>query len=206
MHDQNNASLSIEAQSMAIIEQKVDLSAFHHHESSVIKRIIHTTGDLQIYHAVKFSPSAISDGIKALGRGANIYVDVSMVAAGLNGTHLARLGSEIYCGLHDQEVEETAKAKNQTRSETAIEIFGKALHNQIIAIGNAPTALFKVIELFETHHIKPALIVGVPVGFVGAKEAKEKLMASGLPYITVSGYKGGSPIAACIVNALVRLT
>lgn len=195
----------IEAKSMEIIENKVDLSTFNQDERAVVKRIIHTTGDLEIHHDIEFSETAIVNGINALKEGRNIYTDVNMVKAGLNKKHLTQLNSDIYCNIDNEEVIKQAKSKGNTRSETSMEQFKEKLQNQIIAIGNAPTALEKVLDLHREQNITPALVVGVPVGFVGAKESKKSLSQSELPYITVQGYKGGSPIAACIVNALIRL-
>jgi len=195
----------IELKSMEIISEKVDLKGFKNTEIPIVKRIIHTTGDLEIHQDVQLSDTAVQDGLTALQRGADIYTDVRMVVAGLNKKHLARLGSKIHCRIDDPTIAEQAKASGRTRSETAMESFGENLNGQIVAIGNAPTALFKLLELHRDHGITPALIIGVPVGFVGAKESKDALMNASLSYITVSGYKGGSPVAATTVNALLKL-
>ncbi|OWZ82981.1 precorrin-8X methylmutase [Natranaerobius trueperi] len=195
----------IEAESMKIIENKVDLTTFDDKESPIVKRIIHTTGDLEIHKQVKFSEKAILEGLNSLKQGTDIFTDVTMVTAGLNKKNLNNLGCNIHCNISDQKVREISKTKKLTRAETSFELFGENIHNKIVAIGNAPTALFKVIELYQQKNIKPALVVGVPVGFVGAMESKESLRKSGLDYITITGYKGGSPIAASIINALLRL-
>ena len=195
----------IEKKSMEIISRKVNLEKFDSEESQVVKRIIQTTGDLEIHNDIRFSQSAIKDGIGALKRGVDIFTDVQMVAAGLNKDRLGSLGSAVRCKISDPEVVKQAESLGETRAETAMNYFGDELDKAIVAIGNAPTALFKLLYLKEKHQIAPALVVGVPVGFVDAKESKDRLIRSDLSFITVTGYKGGSPVAASIINALLRM-
>jgi precorrin-8X/cobalt-precorrin-8 methylmutase len=129
-----------------------------------------------------------------------------MVRTGINKQRLAQYGGKVHCLIADEKVAANAKAQGITRSMAAMDAFGESLHGAIVAIGNAPTALFRVLEMMAKTNIRPALIVGVPVGFVGARESKEKLVeVSPVPYITVAGNKGGSPIAAATVNALLYM-
>lgn len=196
---------AIERKSMDIIESLADLSKFTSQEKSIVKRIIHTTGDPQYSTQVKFHPEAIQLGLQALKRGASIFTDVKMVQAGINKKVLADLGGKVYCEIDAPEIREQAKKTGLTRALTAFRTWGEKLSGNIVAIGNAPTALFEVIRLFQEENIKPALVVGIPVGFVGAAESKDALMVSGLPYITIPGTKGGSTITVATLNALLYL-
>ena len=194
----------IEVKSMAIVDEYLTGYTFTSAEKDVVKRIIHTTGDPEILSSVLFHPHAARDGIKALRGGANVFTDVNMLKAGINAKTLNGFGGEIFCGVAEEEVVQFAKDEGITRSAAAMRIYGKRLNGAVIAIGNAPTALFEVLDLIEKGIAKPALIVGTPVGFVGAKESKELMIEKNpVPYITVIGTRGGSPIAACIVNALM---
>jgi len=136
--------------------------------------------------------------------GADIYTDVEMVRTGISKPALKLRGNEVHCLIKDENVAKMAKELGVTRSIAAMRTFGKQLEGQIVAIGNAPTALYEVLRLALEEGIKPALIIGIPVGFVGAAESKDYLMeVSPVPYITVKGNKGGSPIAASVCNALL---
>ena len=129
-----------------------------------------------------------------------------MVRTGINKKALANLGGKVFCQVSDPEVAEYAKKEGITRSMAAMRMFGKDLNGSIVAIGNAPTALFEVLRMIEEENIQPALIVGIPVGFVGAAESKDELIQrSTVPYVTVVGNKGGSPIAASVINAMLYL-
>ena len=150
------------------------------------------------------SPDAVQKGIEALDNGADIYTDVEMVRTGISKPALKIRGNEVHCLIKDENVAKMAKELGVTRSIAAMRTFGKQLEGQIVAIGNAPTALYEVLRLALEEGIKPALIIGIPVGFVGAAESKDYLMeVSPVPYITVKGNKGGSPIAASVCNALL---
>ncbi len=155
---------------------------------------------------MRFSPGAISAGIAHLQAGKNILTDVTMVAAGISKPNLARLGEgEVICKVADSDIASRAKELGKTRSETAIQML---LDNRIgiIAIGNAPTALIEAIRIIkENFSDNPPLVIGVPVGFVNAPEAKDLLVEKNNCYITALGRKGGSPVAAAIVNALMKL-
>jgi len=168
----------------------------------VIKRVIHTTADFEYGKLFKCHPDAMASGIAALKNGAKIYTDTNMIKSGLNSQ---RLGCEIVNYVHDADVKVKAKAESITRSMAAIE---KAVNEniKIFAIGNAPTALFKIIELIKKDVIHPDLIIGVPVGFVGAAESKEELMKLNIPWISIKGRKGGSPVAVSIINGLYKMS
>jgi precorrin-8X/cobalt-precorrin-8 methylmutase len=168
----------------------------------VIKRVIHTTADFEYGKLFKCHPEAIPRGIRAIKNGAKIYTDTNMIKAGLNSD---RLGCSIFNYVHDEDVKAQAKAQGITRSMAAIEkTFDEDI--KIYAIGNAPTALFKIIELVKKDVIHPDLIIGVPVGFVGAAESKEALMQLDIPWISIKGRKGGSPVAVSIINGLYKMS
>ena len=166
--------------------------------------MIHAAGDVDYGHLIQTSRGAVAAGIEALRRGCNIYCDVTMVQTGINKRALSVLGGQVFCRIADPEIAKSAKEKNISRSMEAMHSFGKALNGSIIAVGNAPTALFEAIRMTKEEGITPALIVGIPVGFVGAAESKETLIKeSSVPYITVRGTKGGSPIVSSVINALL---
>lgn len=196
----------IEKRSMEIIApylENLDLSA---EEIKVFSRIIHAAGDPEYAAVINIHPEAIAAGKKALQNGCQIFCDVEMVRTGINKRLLAELGGQVHCLIADETVAKEAKELGITRSMVAMRTFGAKLDGAIVAIGNAPTALFEVLSLMETTGVRPALIVGVPVGFVGAAESKEELIErSPVPYITVRGNKGGSPIAAAITNAILYM-
>jgi len=194
----------IENKSMEIIEGYIKGYEFSPVEKSVVKRVIHTTGDPAIITDIKFAPGAGETGIKIIKDSANIFTDVSMLKAGINSRKLSDFGGQVYCAIANTETIKAAKEWKITRSAAAMRLWGKKLDSSIIAIGNAPTALFEVLSMIEKGVIKPALIIGTPVGFVGAAESKNLMVTKNLvPYITLTGTRGGSPIAASIVNALL---
>lgn len=195
---------AIEDKSMEIIYSYVKDLNLTEDEIRVYSRTVHASGDVEYAKLVRTSEGAVAAGIEALNKGAHIFTDVEMVRTGINKAALALKGSEVHCLISDPEVREMAKELGVTRSIAAMRKFGKQLEGQIVAIGNAPTALYEVLRLALEEGIKPALIVGIPVGFVGAAESKDYLAeVSPVPYITVKGNKGGSPIAASVVNALL---
>ena len=174
-------------------------------EARIIKRIIHTTADFEFFDLTRISDSAIGAGLQALQEGAHIVTDTRMAASGINKTRLAQLGSEVRCFIADPDVAEAAKTAGITRSMCAMKKAAQDPSNRIFAIGNAPTALFALKELIEAGHCQPALVIGVPVGFVGAAESKAALETLDVPYIITHGRKGGSAIAACIINAMMYM-
>lgn len=196
----------IEDKSMKLIFPYIEDLHLNEKEVAVYSRAIHASGDVEYGHLIRTGHDAIEAGIKALASGANVYCDVEMVRTGINKKALANLGGEVFCQVSAPEVAEYAKREGITRSMAAMRMFGKKLDGNIVAIGNAPTALFEVLRLIEEEGIKPALIVGIPVGFVGAAESKAELVKrSTVPFITVEGNKGGSPIAASVINAMLYL-
>ncbi len=196
----------IEDKSMKLIYPHIEDLNLNEKEIAVYSRTIHASGDVEYGELVRTGHDAIEAGIAALAKGANIYCDVEMVRTGINKKALANLGGEVFCQVSAPEVAEYAKKEGITRSMAAMRMFGKDLDGAIVAIGNAPTALFEVLRMIEEENIRPALIVGIPVGFVGAAESKDELIKrSTVPYVTVVGNKGGSPIAASVINAMLYL-
>jgi len=208
----------IEQESFRIIRSELDTQwlgtqgrRLSEAEMAIVVRVIHATADFEFAHLLRFHPQAISQGIAALRRGCTIVTDVHMVEAGITIGLLEHLGGSVICDIRDPDVVEIASAQGLTRACASMRRNAAYIHNSIVAVGNAPTALIEVLRLVKEYHIRPALIVGVPVGFVKAAEAKDALVsleASGYPdiaYITALGRKGGSSVAAAIVNALLRL-
>lgn len=198
--------MEIEERSMEIIAPHLAGLNLSDEERKIYSRIIHASGDVEYAPIIKIHPEAIAAAKAAINRGANIFTDVEMVKRGINIRTFSKFGGEIFCKVSDVDVREFAKREGITRSMAAMRIFGKRLDEQIIAIGNAPTALFEVLRLIREENIRPAVIIGVPVGFVGAAEAKTELAAQNeIPFITVEGTKGGSSIAVAAVNAILYM-
>ena len=169
----------------------------------VFKRVIHTTADFDYADNLVFSAGAVEKGIEALKSGCHIVTDTSMAMAGINKPALGRLGGQVHCFIADPDVAKEAKARGVTRSAVSMEKAACLDSPCIFAIGNAPTALIRLFELIQEGSIRPALILGAPVGFVNVVEAKELIMTAGVPYIVPKGRKGGSNIAAAVCNAML---
>ena len=198
--------MAIENRSMELIAPHLEGLDLDERATKLYSRLIHASGDVGYAPITRVHPEAIDRAIEALKAGAHIYTDVEMVRTGINKKKLASFGGEVHCLVADPDVAVRAKDLGITRAMVAMRQFGKALNGSIVAIGNAPTALFEVLRLVREEGIRPACIVGIPVGFVGAAESKAALAAHGIvPYITVEGTKGGSPIAAAAINALMYL-
>lgn len=195
----------IEVESFEIIDSLLEPADAGDPEYQVIRRVVHTTGDPSLARAMFFSAAAIGAGVEAIAAGASIYCDVNMVAAGIQPT-TSILGLEVICMVADTASAQLAAEEGITRGAAAICLAAPVLDGTIVAIGNSPTALFELLRLVEEQGLRPALVVGVPVGFVGAAESKEALAASAIPCITLPGNRGGSTVAAAIVNALIRLS
>lgn len=196
----------IESKSFAMIREELGEKAdqFTEEELPLVQRIIHTTADFEYADLIRFHPEAISVIRGALLAGEQIYADTSMIATAINRRKIAALSSQVHQYVHDEDVWEKAERAGVTRSMAAIE---KAMENDkitIYAIGNAPTAIYRLKELIESTGKKPKAIVGAPVGFVGAAESKEVLMGMDIPYISIQGRKGGSPVVAAIFNAILK--
>lgn len=197
--------LEIETESFRIISEELGKTDLDEKSFKIVQRVIHATGDFSFLENIRFSTDAISTGIQAIREGKNILTDVNMVAAGISKTLLGKWGGKVICNVANPEVADIAIARNKTRSEIAIEL-GLRQNIGIIAIGNAPTALVQTISNLKDSSSRSApLVVGVPVGFVNAAESKALLIEQNGCYITSLGRKGGSPVAAAIVNALIRL-
>ena len=198
--------MTIENRSMELIAPHLAELHLDERATKLYSRLIHASGDVGYAPITRVHPEAIDRAIEALKAGAHIYTDVEMVRTGINKRKLASFGGEVHCLVAEPDVAVQAKELGITRSMVAMRKFGKALDGSIVAIGNAPTALFEVLRLVREEGIRPACIVGIPVGFVGAAESKAELAENGIvPYITVEGTKGGSPIAAAAINALMYI-
>ncbi|KPU45404.1 cobalt-precorrin-8X methylmutase [Oxobacter pfennigii] len=196
--------LDIERRSMEIIDEHVKDTSFNEKELLVVKRMIHTTGDFNYKDIAAFKGNAIEMGIELFKRGCSIFTDTRMAYSGINKKALEKAGCTINCLIDDERVLKKSKELNTTRSSAAIDIASED-GIDIYVIGNAPTALFRIGELMEEGKIKPALVIGVPVGFVGAAESKEYLRGLNVPSISTVGNKGGSNVAASVVNAILYM-
>jgi precorrin-8X/cobalt-precorrin-8 methylmutase len=194
---------AIYKESFAIIRREADLSAFSTDLSRVVVRMIHACGMTDLSQLVLASPGAAQIGAKALRVGAPILCDANMLANGITRSRLP-VENQVVCTLREAQTAVLAEQLQTTRSAAAIELWRDQLAGSVVVIGNAPTALFHLLEMLERGAPHPALILGMPVGFVGAAESKQALVESRLaiPYITVQGRRGGSAIAAAAVNAL----
>ena len=198
--------MAIENRSMEIIAPYLKDLNLTEAETKVYSRMIHAAGDVEYASIIKIHSNAIKAAQTAIKSGCNIYTDVEMVRTGINKRTLSKFGGEVFCKVADEEVKKLAESEGITRSMAAMRTFGNQLNGAIIAIGNAPTALFEVLRLVEEENIKPAVIVGIPVGFVGAADSKKALTEQNLiPFITVEGTKGGSPIAVAAINAIIYM-
>ena len=197
----------IEKRSMEIITSELNGRTWPEPEFSIVKRCIHTSADFDYADNLCFSENAANIGVEALKNGAHIVTDTRMAWSGINKKKLASFGGEAHCFMSDDDVAKEAKERGCTRAAICMER-GAVLaeeKNIIFAIGNAPTALVRLYELIEAGKISPEMVIGVPVGFVNVVQATELIMHADVPYIVAKGRKGGSNIAACIVNALLYM-
>ncbi|BAZ43863.1 precorrin-8X methylmutase [Chondrocystis sp. NIES-4102] len=190
-------------QSFAIIRETANLANITPDQAQIVVRLIHACGMVDIVKDIEATEKAVTIGRKALAAGAKILCDSQMVANGITRSRLAA-NNPIICTLQDPQVPEIARKINNTRSAAALELWREHLEGAVIAIGNAPTALFHLLEMLEAGAPKPALILGFPVGFVGAAESKTALATDScnVPFITLHGRRGGSAIAVAAINAL----
>jgi precorrin-8X/cobalt-precorrin-8 methylmutase len=196
----------IEALSFQIIDQEVGVHDFSSEQWSVVQRMIHTSADFEYKDTVRFHPDAITTGIQAIRTGKTIVTDTNMARVGMRQSDLDRFGAAIKCFMNDPVVHANAKTAGTTRAVAAVDTAIEEIDGGIYVIGNAPTALLHLIETVKNKKAKPALIIGLPVGFVNAAESKAELMKmENPPYITNVGRKGGSNVAASVINALVKL-
>ncbi|MFI0144430.1 precorrin-8X methylmutase [Streptomyces globisporus] len=194
---------AIYRQSFATIRAEADLAGLPADVSQVAVRMIHACGMVDLVTDLAFSPNAVADARAALRAGAPILCDVAMVASGVTRKRLPA-DNDVVCTLSDPSVPELAARMGTTRSAAALELWRDRMEGAVVAVGNAPTALFRLLEMIEEGAPRPAAVIGVPVGFVGAMESKEALAehASGLEHLIVRGRRGGSAIAAAALNAI----
>ena len=205
---QTRKGQSIEDASMQMIEDEVGEHNYNEKEWPIVRRIIHSTADFDFVDKNKliFHKDAIESGINALRSGCSIVVDVNGVIGLLNKQNPKDFGNKIVCKISDPQIMDLAKKERKTRSQVSMRESKEEIDGGIVAIGNAPTALLEVIEMVREGIAKPALIIGIPVGFICASESKEELnRLEEVPFITNVGRKGGSSSAAAIVNALYKL-
>lgn len=200
---ENIRPMDIEKRSFEIISEILGNRFIDPENEPVLKRVIHTSADFDYAENLVFSPHAVARGIEALRMGCDIVTDTQMARAGINKTILGRLGGQVHCFMSDDDVAQEAKSRGVTRAMVSMERAAQLEKPCIFAIGNAPTALISLNELMQAGKLRPALIVGVPVGFVNVVESKELILASDVPHIVARGRKGGSNVAAAICNALL---
>ncbi len=193
----------IESRSFEIITEELGDRALPEDQELIIKRCIHTSADFDYADNLCFSEGAVKKAMEAIKKGACIVTDTQMAKAGINKRALARYDGEVFCFMSDEDVAEAARKNGTTRATASMDKAAAMDRPLIFAIGNAPTALVRLYELIREGKIKPELIIGVPVGFVNVVQSKELIMKTDIPYIVARGRKGGSNIAACIVNALL---
>lgn len=195
--------MDIEKRSFEIITELLGERKLDPENELVIKRVIHTSADFDYADNLVFSPHAVQKGIEALRAGCDIVTDTQMAKAGINKTILGKLGGEVHCFMSDPDVSAEAKERGITRAIVSMERAAKLSKPCVFAIGNAPTALVSLYEQIQGGTLHPALIIGVPVGFVNVVESKEMILSTKVPYIVARGRKGGSNVAAAICNALL---
>lgn len=204
---QTEKGQSIEDKSMQIIENEIGEHNYNENEWPIVRRVIHATADFDFAKANKiiFHKDAIQNGINALKNGCNIIVDVNGVIGGLNKQNLKDYDVNVICNISHPDIVNEAKKFNKTRAQISMRMAASKMNGGIVVIGNAPTALLEVISMIKESVTNPALVIGIPVGFVSASESKEVLGTLDFPFITNHGRKGGSPCASSIVNALFKL-
>lgn len=202
------AGQKIEHDSFAIVDQEVGKHDYTDAQWNIVRRMIHATADFEFNGLVQFHPNAVSAGLQAISQGANIVADVEMICVGLSKPRLGHFGVKTHHFISDTDVITAAKAVNSTR---AVQAMRKAqqlslLDSGIVAVGNAPTALLEVVRMIQEEGVRPALIVGMPVGFVSAAESKEEVaLLHEIPWIITQGRKGGSTLVVAAIHALLAL-
>ena len=204
---QTRKGQEIEDESMQIIESEIGSHSYNEMEWPIVRRIIHSTADFDFAGENKllFHKDAISNGINALKNGCSIVADVNGVIGLMNKQNPKDFGNDLICNISDPVLMESAKKAGKTRAQMSMRMAEKEINGGIVVVGNAPTALLEVMEMFREGLVKPALVVGIPVGFVSAVESKDELSKMDIPFITNIGRKGGSPCASAIINALYKL-
>jgi precorrin-8X/cobalt-precorrin-8 methylmutase len=205
MIDWNLPPGAIERLSFEIIDAEAPPHDWPADAWSVIRRMIHTTADFDYITSVRMHPQAMAGGVRAIAGGCTIFTDTNMAAAGMPARRLRPYGVEVRCLMGDQAVAAAAAQGRTTRAYAAVDAVLESLGGNIYVVGNAPTALFRLVEHITAGRVQPALVVGLPVGFVNAAESKAALAQTDCPYITALGRKGGSAVAASVINALAEL-
>lgn len=195
----------IEAKSFAIIDAEAGSHNFAPDEWKIVRRMIHTTADFEYMKMARISHSAVAAGIKAIRNGCTVITDTNMAKAGIRKEQLAAFGGRCECLMADPRVAAQAERKGVTRARVAVEMAAPMMENGIYVVGNAPTALIHLLDMIKKKAADPALVVGLPVGFVNAAESKAALMETNIPYISNVGRKGGSNVAASVINALALI-
>ncbi|MCW2804298.1 MAG: precorrin-8X methylmutase [Propionibacteriaceae bacterium] len=205
LYDYCTDGAEIYRQSFAMIRAEADLSALPETARTVAVRMIHASGDVTLADALAFHPRLVAAARSALQAGRPVLTDATMIASGVTRARLPR-DNQVLCYLRDPSVPGLAEQWQTTRSAAAVSLWQEHLDGAVVAIGNAPTALFQLLELIAAGGPRPAAIVGVPVGFVGSAESKQALVGNpfDLPYLVVHGRRGGSALAASAINALAR--
>ena len=196
----------IESQSFAIIDGEAGRHGFDPRAWNVVRRMIHTSADFDYIKTVRIHERAIDAGISAIRKGYRVVTDTNMIRAGVRKKDLEEFGCEVVCLMEDPKVAEAALKNGTTRALAAVDAAVEIMEGGIYVVGNAPTALLRIISLVREHKASPALVIGFPVGFVNAAESKAALLETSIPYITNTGRKGGSNVAAAVVNSLVLQT
>lgn len=200
----------IEQRSLAIIDQEAPPHNYTPEQWPVVRRMVHTTADFSLLDMVRFSPDGIDAACQALRGGATIYADSNMIRSGLSMARLQLVcpdyqASSILCHVADADIADQARQASLPRSLFAVRKAKQQLHGGIAVFGNAPVALLELNRLIQETDLRPALIIGMPVGFVHVVESKQELMQMGVPYITIEGRRGGSPLAVSVIHALCEL-
>ncbi len=204
---QTKKGQSIEDASMQMIEDEIGAHQYNEKEWPIVRRVIHSTADFDFAgkNKIIFHKDAIESAMNALRNGCSIVVDVNGVIGGLNKQNPKDFGNNIVCNISNPEIMELAKKEGKTRSQVSMRSAISNIDGGIVAIGNAPTALMEIIQMVKEGIVKPALIIGIPVGFINAAESKEELSKLEAPFITNMGRKGGSSSASAIINAIFKL-
>ena len=205
--EMSNRAFDIEKKSLDIIDSEIGQHDYNELEWAVVRRVIHATADFDFARRerVVFHRNAITSAFNAIKNKCNIVTDVDMILSAINKKLVTDLGLKVMCYISDKSLANEARKFNKTRSEMAMRRAANEMNGGIVAIGNAPTALYETINMIREGVTKPALVIGIPVGFVSATESKDELMKINIPFITNVGRKGGSPAASSILNAILLL-
>lgn len=203
----SNRAFDIEKKSLDIIDSEIGQHDYNELEWAIVRRVIHATADFDFARRerVVFHRNAITSAFNAIKNKCNIVTDVDMVLSAINKKLVTDFGLKVMCYISDKSLANEARKFNKTRSEMAMRRAATEMNGGIVAIGNAPTALYETINMIREDVTKPALVIGIPVGFVSATESKHELMKINIPFITNVGRKGGSPAASSILNAILLL-